>query len=172
MARLGSSDAIEPRASHAELIEGFDLSRFGRAPARFGTDDLDALNVRTLHAKPYAEVADRLRAAGVPDDLAEPFWLLIRENIGHLGEIDTWAAILKGGFDPAIDPEDAEYVARAMAALDAAKPWTAATWGAVTAALKAETGRKGKALFMPLRKALTGRTDGPDMASLLPLLRR
>lgn len=172
MARLGSSDAIEPRASHAELIEGFDLSRFGRAPARFGTDDLDALNVRTLHAKPYAEVADRLRAAGVPDDLAEPFWLLIRENIGHLGEIDTWAAILKGGFDPAIDPEDAEYVARAMAALDAAKPWTGATWGAVTAALKAETGRKGKALFMPLRKALTGRTDGPDMASLLPLLRR
>lgn len=172
MARLGSSDAIEPRASHAELVEGFDLSRFGRAPARFGTDDLDALNVRTLHAKPYAEVADRLRAAGVPDDLAEPFWLLIRENIGHLGEIDTWAAILKGGFDPAIDPEDAEYVARAMAALDAAIPWTGATWGAVTAALKAETGRKGKALFMPLRKALTGRTDGPDMASLLPLLRR
>lgn len=172
MARLGSSDAIEPRASHDALIEGFDLSRFGRAPARFGTDDLDALNVRTLHAKPYAEVADRLRAAGVPDDLAEPFWLLIRENIGHLGEIDTWAAILKGGFDPAIDPEDAEYVARAMAALDAAKPWTGATWGAVTAALKAETGRKGKALFMPLRKALTGRTDGPDMASLLPLLRR
>lgn len=172
MARLGSSDAIEPRASHDALIEGFDLSRFGRAPARFGTGDLDALNVRTLHAKPYAEVAGRLRAAGVPDDLAEPFWLLIRENIGHLGEIDTWAAVLNGGFDPAIDPEDAEYVARAMAALDAAKPWTGATWGAVTAALKAETGRKGKALFMPLRKALTGRTDGPDMASLLPFLRR
>jgi len=172
MARLGSSDGIEARASHAELIAGFDLSRFGRAPARFSPGDLAGLNARTLHTKPYPDVADRIRVAGVPNDIAEPFWLLIRENIENLGEIDLWAAILNGGFDPAIDPEDAEYVATAMAALEDAKPWTGATWGTVTAALKAQTGRKGKALFMPLRKALTGRTNGPDMAALLPLLRR
>ena len=172
MARLGASDPIEPRGSHAELIEGFDLSRFGRAPARFSGDELAILNTKTLHTKPYTDVADRVRVSGVPADLAERFWLVIRENIDSLDDIAEWAAVLNGGIDPVIEPEDADYVTRAMAALDAARPWTGATWGAVTGALKAETGRKGKALFMPLRKALTGRSNGPDMAALLPLLNR
>lgn len=172
MARLGSSEPIEARAGHDELIAGFDLSRFGRAPARFSPDELAALNARTLHTKPYPAVADRLRTAGVPNEVAENFWLLIRENIESLDDIPAWAAVVNGGFDPVIDAEDAEYVATAMTALDAAKPWTGDTWRAVTGALKAQTGRKGKALFMPLRKALTGRTNGPDMAALLPLLRR
>ncbi len=172
MARLGSSDPIEPRTTHAELIEGFDLSRFGRAPARFSDDELTLLNTKALHVKPYGDVADRLRVAGVPDEDAEAFWLVIRENITALDEIAVWATILNGGIDPVIDAEDADYVERAMAALEAAKPWTGETWKAVTGALKAETGRKGKGLFMPLRKALTGRSNGPDMATLLPLLRR
>ncbi len=172
MARLGSADPIEPRASHAELIDGFDLARFGRAPARFSMDDLGALNLKALHGKPYGDVAERLHDAGVPDDRAEPFWLLIRENIAGLDDIPDWAAILKGDCTPAIDPEDAEYVTLALAELEAARPWTGETWRTVTADLKERTGRKGKALFMPLRKALTGRGDGPDMAALLPLLCR
>ncbi len=172
MARLGSSDPIEPRASHAELIEGFDLSRYGRAPARFSMGDLAALNTRTLHVKPYADVASLLREADVPDAIAEPFWHLIRENIDGLDGIPNWVAILNGGHAPVVDPDDTDYVTLALARLDAAKPWGAETWKAVTTDLKAETGRKGRALFMPLRKALTGRNDGPDMAALLPLLKR
>ena len=172
MARLGSSDPIEARASHEEMIDGFDLSKFGRAPARFGMDDLGALNLKALHAKPYADVADRLRDAGVAEDIAEPFWLLIRENIDGLDDISDWVAILNGECSPVIDAEDAGYVTTALTELDAAKPWTDATWRAVTNTLKERTGRKGKALFMPLRKALTGRVNGPDMAELLPLLRR
>jgi len=97
---------------------------------------------------------------------------VIRENIGTLDEIADWAAILKGDFEPAIDDDDRAYVDDATAKFDAAKPWTGETWGTVTGALKSETGRKGKGLFMPLRKAFTGRTNGPDMAALLPLLRR
>ncbi len=172
MARLGTSDPVEPRADHAELIAGFDLSRFGRAPARFGTEELAALNAKTLHTKPYSEVADRLRAAGVPNEVAEHFWSVIRENIEGLDDVGAWAAILNGAVDPLVAEEDRAYVAEAMAELDAARPWTGETWSHVTGALKARTGRKGKALFMPLRKALTGRADGPDMAMLLPLLQR
>ncbi len=172
MARLGSSDPIEPRASHDELIAGFDLNSYGRAPARFSPGDLTALNTRILHTKPYADVAALLRDAGVPDAIAEPFWHLIRENIEELDAIPAWVAILKGDCESVVDAEDADYVATARARLNAAKPWTAETWKAVTADLKTETGRKGRALFMPLRKALTGRTDGPDMAALLPLLDR
>jgi len=172
MARLGSSDLVEPRSSHDELIAGFDLSRYGRAPARFSTEELAALNAKLLHVKPYAEMADHLRAAGVPNEVAERFWMVIRENIEALDDIGAWAAVLNGGIDPLIEEGDRAYVDEAMVAFEAARPWTGETWATVTAALKAQTGRKGKALFMPLRKALTGRGNGPDMAALLPLLQR
>jgi glutamyl-tRNA synthetase len=172
MARLGSSDPIEPRATHDELIEGYDLSRYGRAPARFSPGELAALNTRILHTKPYAAVADDLAAMGVDSAIAEPFWLLVRENIDGMADVPGWWQVVTGPVTPDVPPEDAEFVAQAMAKLDAAKPWTVETWKAVTGELKAETGRKGKALFLPLRKALTGRANGPSMVELMPLLRR
>ena len=76
---------------------------------------------------------------------------------------------MRDGAEPVIDPEDAEFVAQALALLPP-RPWTAATWGEWTGAVKAATGRKGKGLFMPLRKALTGMDHGPEMAALMPLL--
>ncbi|NBC88381.1 MAG: glutamate--tRNA ligase, partial [Alphaproteobacteria bacterium] len=48
--------------------------------------------------------------------------------------------------------------------------WGDEPWAALTAALKEKTGRKGKALFLPLRQALTGMNHGPDMGELLPLI--
>jgi glutamyl-tRNA synthetase len=48
--------------------------------------------------------------------------------------------------------------------------WGDNPWGQLTAALKDSTGRKGKALFLPLRQALTGMDHGPDMGELLPLI--
>lgn len=172
MARLGTSDPIEPRASHAELIEGFDLSHFGRAPARFSNDELDALNAKVLHVTPYPDVAARLAKAGIEGEIAAPFWDLTRENLSRFEDISGWWDVVEGRHSPEIAEEDREFVAAAMAQFAAAKPWTADTWKAVTGALKAETGRKGKTLFMPLRKALTGRAHGPDMAAFLPLLKR
>ena len=63
-----------------------------------------------------------------------------------------------------------EFVTQAVALLPP-RPWTQATWGEWTEAVKAATGRKGKALYMPLRKALTGRANGPEMADVMPLLK-
>lgn len=172
MARLGTSDPIEPRQSHAEMFNGFDLASFGRAPARFNREEIDLLATKMLHSRPYESVAERLVEIGVETDIAPEFWSLIRENIDSMDDVAGWWAVVNGRFTPEIDGEDRDYVALAQRKLDDAKPWTSETWGLVTSALKAETGRKGKALFMPLRKALTGRAHGPDMASLLPLLRR
>jgi glutamyl-tRNA synthetase len=172
MARLGTSEPIEPRASHAELIDGFDLSTLGRAPARFNREEIDALAVKMLHTRPFEAVASLLQEAGVDADIAPQFWELIRENIESTEEISDWWRVVTGDVTPDIADEDREFVAIAGSALDAAKPWNETTWKSVTGALKAETGRKGKGLFMPLRKALTGRANGPDMAALLPLLRR
>ncbi len=172
MARLGTSAPIEARASHAELIEGFDLNSFGRAPARFDRAEIDALGTKLLHTRPFEAVKPLLEAAGVDAVVAPRFWDVIRENIDSADEIADWWRIVSGDLTPDIADDDREYVATALAALDRAKPWDEDTWKGITADLKSQTGRKGKMLFMPLRKALTGRTNGPDMAALLPLLRR
>ncbi|MEL6451252.1 MAG: glutamate--tRNA ligase [Pseudomonadota bacterium] len=169
MARLGSSDPVELRTDMAELIEGFDISRFGAAPTKFDDADLFPLTGKYLQTLPLSAVADRLAGLGVPDEIAEAFWTVTRDNIETLHDLDGWWALCRDGADPVIEDEDADFVAQAMALLPE-RPFDATTWGTWTAAVKAETGRKGRGLFMPLRKALTGQAHGPDMAALLPLL--
>ncbi len=169
MARLGSGDPVELRGAMDEVIEGFDLSRFGAAPTKFDAADLDPLTARILHETAYEDVAGHLAEIGVPGDIAAAFWGVVRENIGRMSEVADWWALCRDGAAPVIEAEDAEFVAEALAALPE-KPWDESTWGAWTGALKASSGRKGRALFMPLRKALTGQAHGPDMGALMPLL--
>ncbi len=171
MARLGSADPVELRTSHEELIEGFDLSRFGVAPTKFDVDDLFPLTARFLAALPFDRVKDRVLAAGVPETLAERFWNTVKGNIGALDEIDDWWSLFAEGAAPSVDAEDRDFVERAFVLLPEL-PFDETTWGAWTAAVKEETGRKGKALFMPLRKAVTGRETGPEMADVMALLQK
>jgi len=167
LARLGTSDPVVPVADIAELIPGFAFAHMGRAPARFDPAELAQLNAHTLHLLPFETVAARL-----PAGMDEAGWQAIRGNIATLAEAAEWSQVIEGPIDPpALDPEDrafCERAARAAAALD----WAEAPWAALTTALKAETGRKGRALFLPLRLALTGRDHGPEMVALLPLIGR
>jgi glutamyl-tRNA synthetase len=101
--------------------------------------------------------------------MAETFWTVCRENIETLRDLETWWRICRDGAEPDIAEEDAEFVAEAMALLPP-QPFDAGSWSAWTAAVKEATGRKGRGLFMPLRKALTGRAHGPDMGAFMPLL--
>ncbi|WP_170342096.1 glutamate--tRNA ligase [Ruegeria arenilitoris] len=169
MARLGSSDPVELRSDMAELIEGFDVTRFGSAPTKFDVQDLFPLTARYLQTLPLEKVADAVAAAGVPDKLAEPFWMMARENITTLNDLKGWWELCRDGAEPLIDEEDRKFVAQAMELLPEG-PFDGETWGKWTAAVKEATGRKGKGLFMPLRKALTGMERGPEMATFLPLL--
>ena len=171
MARLGSADPVELRHSHDALIEGFDLSRFGAAPTKFDEADLFPLTHRLLATAPPEAVAEELRAAGVPDDLAPAFWDVIRENVDTRADIAPWWRVLRDGAEPAIDPEDAEFVREALALLPD-PPYGPETWAEWTARVQEATGRKGKRLFLPLRKALTGRARGPEMAAFMPLMQR
>lgn len=169
LARLGSSQPVDLRTNMDELIEGFDISQFGSAPTKFDADDLYPLTARYNHALPLDAVADRIDALGVPKDQAERFWDVARENITVLSDLSEWSDLAQNGAEPLIDDGDEDFIAQAMKMLPDG-PYTDATWGEWTSAVKAETGRKGKGLFMPLRKAVTGRERGPDMASLMPLL--
>ncbi len=169
MARLGSSDPVELQTEMAGLIEGFDISRFGSAPTKFDVEDLFPLTARYLGGLSLDAVASDVAAAGVPEDKAAQFWDVTRENITTLKDLGDWWIIMRDGADPQIDEEDREFVNDALALLPDA-PFDGETWGKWTAAVKEKTGRKGRGLFMPLRKALTGQSHGPDMSALMPLL--
>ena len=169
MARLGSSEPVELRANIAEVVEGFDLSKFGSAPTKFDAEDLVPLTARHLATLGHGDVADVLVSAGMPDDLAEPFWNVVRENVSNLGEVAAWWALFRDGATPLVEDDDRAFVRDAFALLPAL-PYGPETWSTWTATVKEATGRKGKGLFMPLRKAVTGRERGPEMADVMPLL--
>ena len=166
LGRIGTSDPIEPVAALDPLVAGFDFGKFARNMPKFDDAELTRLNARILQATPYAAVAERLQAMAPVD---EGFWAVVRPNIKRLGDVASWWAVAHGPVSPVI--EDAAYIALALERLPA-EPWNADTWGVWTKALSAETGRKGKQLFMPLRQALTGMGQGPEMAPLLPLIGR
>ena len=165
----GSSDAVQPVESLDELGRLFDLTHISRNPARFDTAELSALSARTLHVMPFARAAPRLAELGIDGDRAEPFWLAVRGNCDRLDDALAWWAVVSGEIDAV--HEDAALLTQAAALLPS-EPWSGDTWGAWTTALKASSGRKGRALFHPLRLALTGRESGPELAALLPLMGR
>ena len=169
MARLGSADPVELRTDMAELIEGFDINRFGAAPTKFDVEDLYPLTARYLHAQPFEAVRDHIAGLGVPADQVEAFWSMARENITTMADLEGWWTLCRDGAEPLIADEDAEFIAEAMTLLPEG-PYDADSWGAWTKAVKEATGRKGKGLFMPLRKAVTGKERGPDMSVLLSLM--
>ncbi len=167
LARIGTSDPVEPVADFAPLLAGQDFAHFGRAPARFDLAELAQLNARTLHLLPYAAVATRL-----PPAMSAAGWEAIRANVATLAEAADWWAVVEGPIDaPAAEADDQAFVARA-AEIGAQMAWDGDGWRNLTTTLAAETGRKGRALFLPLRRALTGRDHGPEMAALLPLIGR
>jgi glutamyl-tRNA synthetase len=169
MARLGSSQPVELRMSLDEIAEGFDLSTFGSAPTKFDAEDLWPLTARKLHGLPYDAMADEIRALGVPDALAPRFWEVARANITRRSELSDWWNMFSGGATPLVDPDDEAFVAEAFALLGE-PPYDETTWSSWTNAVKEATGRKGKGLFMPLRKAVTGQQKGPEMADVMALM--
>ncbi|WP_336869289.1 glutamate--tRNA ligase [Sphingomonas sanguinis] len=167
LARIGTSDPVEPVADMAPLIAGFDFSRFGRAPARFDEAELAQLNARILHQTPFEAVADRL-----PTGMGTAEWEAVRPNLNTVAEAADWWQVIEGPVDaPEPAEDDRAYLAQA-AEVAGQIDWAGDPWHALTASLKDATGRKGKTLFLPLRLALTGRAQGPDMAALLPLIGR
>lgn len=167
LARLGTSDPVEPAADMAPLLASFDFARFGRAPARFDEGELMQLNARIVHQLPFDAVRDRL-----PAGMTASAWDAVRPNLSTVTEAADWWGVIEGPVTaPQVSPDDADYLviaAEEVSSID----WNADPWHALTSALKNRTGRKGKALFLPLRRALTGRDHGPDMAALLPLIGR
>jgi len=167
LARLGTSQPVEPIATLDELAASFDFAHFGRAPAHFDLSEVANLNARLLHALPFDRVAGR-----VPAWVDEPTWLALRSALTRLAEIEWWHDVIQGDIEPIeLVADDRDYL-RAAAEVVTELDWSSDPWHALTSALKKRSGRKGKALFHPLRRALTGRDSGPEMGPLLRLIGR
>jgi len=162
LARLGTSLPVEPIADRAALIETFDLSTFGRAPAKFDDAELERINTAIVHQMDYAAVRHRL-----PAGMDEAGWHAVQPNLSTIEQASEWWRLVTGPIDACeFSAEDRAYLAQAAELLT----WGEDPWHLLTGALKEKTGRKGKPLFLPLRQALTGMDHGPDMKELLPLI--
>lgn len=169
MARLGSSEPVELRATIDDIVAGFDIFKFGSAPTKFDADDLKPLTARYLATLDHTAVAGVIAQAGVPDDLAAPFWDVVKDNITTLDDLPGWWALFRDGATPLVGDDDRDFIVQAFDMLGN-PPYTSDTWPSWTAQVKEATGRKGKQLFMPLRQAVTGLQRGPEMADVMPLL--
>ena len=166
-ALVGTSDAIEAHARHEELAALLDFNKISTAPGRFDVEDLKGLNAKLLHKLDYGDVAGRLSAQGITG--GADFWNAVRGNLEVFNDAATWWQVVNSDIVPVI--EDRAFTDKAIELLPS-EPWTTETWGQWTGAIKAATGAKGKALFHPLRLALTGLESGPDLKTLLPLIGR
>lgn len=167
LAKIGTSDAIELAASMDELIAQFSVEKLGRSMANYDADDVTRLNQKYLHHVPFNAVKDELAALNVPADAA--FWEQIRGNLEVVADVKDWWELLHQPITPVI--EDAEFTSSAAKLLPEGE-WGAHQWPVFIDAVKAATGRKGKDLFMPLRLAISGRSDGPELPVLFALLGR
>jgi glutamyl-tRNA synthetase len=162
LARIGTSQPVEPVASLAALAESFDFAHFGRAPAHFDSHDVELVNARLLHQLDYSAVAEHL-----PREAGEEDWRLIRPNLQRLADFAGWFEVVHGEIDPPELGHDERLLVRDAAAIAERLGWSADAWRALTEELKQSSGKKGRELFHPLRLALTGRDSGPEMAGLV-----
>ena len=167
LARIGTSQPVEPVASLPDLARDFDFAHFGRAPAHFDLHEVELVNAKLVHALSFEEVRARL-----PDGLTEADWLLLRGNLTRVADAAEWLSVLEGEIDTAELNHDERIVARQAAASARGIDWSSEAWRQLTEATKAATGQKGRALFHPLRLAITGRESGPEMAPLVERIGR
>lgn len=168
MARLGTSDPIEAFTELQPLIDSFDFSKFSRSTPKFDPDELLRLNSKILHDSDFSAVQAQLKELGL-GSIDESFWNAVRPNIERLSDIKEWFELVNNAVNPDLADEDKNFVKEAANALPST-PWDQGTWSEWTSTLKENSGRKGKALFMPLRQALTGMNHGPELADLILLL--
>ncbi|MBK8457529.1 MAG: glutamate--tRNA ligase [Phyllobacteriaceae bacterium] len=168
---IGTSENVAAPNSLAELAGHFDLDETSRSAAKFDAGDLARLSAHVVHGLAYETVADRLAGLGVDPARAASFWQAVRGNCDHVADAAQWWRIVAMGPEPrpGLSAEDADFVRTAFAQLPPA-PWGEGTYAAWIEKVKTATGRKGKALFLPLRTALTGLASGPELADLLLLL--
>lgn len=171
LAFSGSRHDIKVCTSFEELADHFELNAFSTAPVKFDENNLQGLTSQCLAQLPFDKIVNLLREIGIPEDLTRPFWEAMRQNLERREDLSKWWEILRDGCHPLISDDDQEFVQQAFQLLQP-PPYNSETWGEWTSAVSEATQRKGRKLYMPLRKVLTGREQGPEMKNLMPLIQK
>lgn len=167
LSNIGTGRPLELRQTLEEVISDFSIEDFARATPRFSFKELEALNAKFIQSLPYASAK---QIFNFPNDFSEGFWDLIKENIEGLQDIKTWLSIHDGKTLKPLDKEDHAFLKKAASLLEGENLEDASFWEGWISSLKSSTGRKGKGLFMPLRKALTGQEHGPELKRIIQLM--
>lgn len=162
LAKLGTSEAIEPFYSLEELAQSLDFSKIGRSQPKFDEEELKHFNTKLIHTLPYFAVKDRV-------NVDETFWNAVRPNLNIIDDVKSWAEICHQKVNPIV--EDKELTDMAAEILPP-EPWSVETWNLWLNEVKTKTDKKGKDLFHPIRLALTAQPNGPELKILLPLIGR
>ena len=168
LAKIGTSDPIDIASSVKNLIEGFSFDKFSRATPKFSLEELRALNQKFLHRMDFAQAKESFPLI-TELHIDQVFWEAVRDNLETIHNLTFWHQVYKGEISPTLSEDDKQFLKKALALLPLA-PWTDATWHQWVAAIKTQTDRKGKGLFMPIRQALTGEEHGPELGVLFTLL--
>ena len=168
IAKVGTSDNIDAYSDLNALVQEFDFSKFARSIAKLDDEEVGRINTKLIHDMSYETAKPKLEALGL-SGIDEDFWNGVRPNITRLIDVKEWWDIARGEIAPAIEGDDVDYTSQAAEQLPSST-WDETTWDAWIADVKQSTGRKGKLLFMPLRKALTGMEHGPELRVILPLI--
>ncbi|MBT6437631.1 MAG: glutamate--tRNA ligase [Rhodobacteraceae bacterium] len=170
LSKIGTSNTTDLQTSISDLIHDFDLTKFGSSPTKFDIKNLTPLTAKFLKTLSYGDIKKDLDLFGVEKKIQKTFWSIAKENINCKSDIETWWKICSEGPTPIISEADKEFVALAIKMLPV-KPFDENTWSSWTKEVRNKTGRSGKNLYLPLRKALTGKEYGPDMSTFMPLLK-
>ena len=165
LANIGTSNPVQLKEDLAQLVAEFDIKKFSKSPTMYDVEDIFRLNTKALHEIEFEEVKTKL-----PAGMTQEFWNVVRVNVENIDDAALWWKICHEGIDANIASEDKEFLKSAATLLPNSLDEKA--WDIWVNELKAKSGRKGKALFMPLRIALTGMEHGPELKNLLPLMSR
>ncbi len=167
----GSRQDLKMGSNLEDLASYFDLPNFSTAPVKFNESDLNDLTSQCLAQMPFSAIKDLLEEYKIPAHLAQNFWHTLRANLNQRKDLHDWWKILRDGAVPLVSKDDLDFVRQAFSLLKS-PPYDQETWSQWTKLVSHATSRKGKGLYMPLRKALTGRAQGPEMNNLMPLIQK
>lgn len=168
LARLGTAQTIEPYTDMSLLVREFDIAKFGKAAANYDFEDLKRLNHKIIAMSSFERMQPFISKLGIAIDRS--FFEAIKNNISVICELEQWHQICKQKLQPRVEEADREFLKLISSFLP--QKIAEDSWDRWINEIKAQTERRGKSLFMPIRLALTGSEDGPEIKLVLPLIAR
>lgn len=171
LSQIGTSNDVRSFNNINELVTEFSLDKFSKSATKYNLEELTHLNEKILQKSDFSYILARLKDMNYEFEIDEDFWLKIRANINDLTEIKLWWEICQTKIRNKNDQNDHDFLKMAANLLPEDLSSTDA-WNIWISKIKDNSDRKGKELFMPIRKAITAIDHGPELKYVITLIDR